>query len=328
MSEHDQGELRVELRRFLGGVPFSHEREMMPEELAALRGEMVPFATLGVLFFLLSAFVLKTALGGGAVEPLLVLVSAVIAIIPGCCLHWIWPHIQALRSGKVAVYIGRMSDIAAFDVVQEHYRKKAGVDAHLNRYIEILAIGNGHRIWRLEGIPNNEALSGVRPIWLALVPDHDERGERSLTQEEARELRLRAADFRQKGIFCFQQLLLSVPCLILFSFVYALVGSLAAPIGLIFWLVASIGLWLPYLKRRKFALMLIRDAKAGVVRDGWLSSGMPWVVNGEPARWRVGRPRGGAHGVTKDQALALEGLAQAPTTGEGNSPVRVESNAG
>ena len=40
--------------------------------------------------------------------------------------------------------------------------------------------------------------------------------------------------------------------------------------------------------------------------DGVLSSGLPWVIGGEPARWRVGRPKGGLNGISKTDALQLE----------------------
>jgi hypothetical protein len=90
------------------------------------------------------------------------------------------------------------------------------------------------------------------------------------------------------------------------SFYLALVVSVGLPLCL------SVQIWKPYLRRRAFARMLLRDARAGMVREGWLSSGLPWVVNGEPARWRVGRPKGGTHGVTKEQALELQGLTGSP----------------
>ena len=66
---------------------------------------------------------------------------------------------------------------------------------------------------------------------------------------------------------------------------------------------------------------VLQDRRAGKVTDGFLPSGLPWVVDGQPARWRVGRPLGGTNGITREQALKLEVLAkQAAQAPLGPSP--------
>ena len=310
MSPSEPHDLRVELRRFLGGIPFSHEREITPDERRILRKEVIPYIGFGFLFLGLSlsaflAIFLKTAV----IVPTMLMLGVALAAVPICCYYWARPALQALRTGRLSVYLGRMSDIAAFDTVQAHYRGHPDIAAHLHHYVEILALGEGDQIWRFEGISNQEALAGVRPVWVATVPDHDERGERRLTEEEARELRLRASEFRKIGPFLVQEAVATIIALIFYAFTYGFPGPLAAWGGLIVWGLINVVVWLPYIRRCLFARMLKRDVRAGVVREGWLSSGMPWVVKGEPARWRTGRAVGGTNAVTKAQAIASENAA-------------------
>jgi hypothetical protein len=303
-------EPRVELRRFLGGVPFSHEREITPAERGELRKETVPYIALGVLFLVLSivAFV-GTWLGGTVMVPLGVTIGIALASVPLCSYFWVRPLLQSLRSGLISVYLGRLSDIAAFDATQAHYKGQSQIGEHLNRYVEILAIGETDRIWRFEGIPHHDALAAVRPVRVAMIPDRDERGERRLTREEVRELRLRASEFRKVGPFLLQEAMATFVAGGFYIFTFGFPGPWSAWGGLAVLGLLNVLIWGPYLRRLRFAVTAMRDAKAGVVRDGWLPSDMPWVIGGEPARWRIGRVVNGTNAVTKEQAIALEQTA-------------------
>lgn len=310
MTPHDEQDLRVELRRFLGGIPFSHEREITSTERGELRKEVAPYVGFGLLFFLLSVAVFAVTIFEAAVMgPVMVTVGLALSAVPISCYYWMRPALQTLRSGRLSVYLGRMNNIVAFDAVQAHYHGRPEVAAQLHRYVEVLAIGKGERIWRFEGLPNHEALSGVRPVWVATVPDRDERGERRLTDEEVRELRLRASEFRKARPFLLRAVAATFVSLVLFGFTIHFTWSWVA---LIVWLGLEGAIWIPYIDRLLFAQMLSRDARKGVVRNGWLSSGMPWVIDGEPARWRTGRSRGGTNSVTKEQAIALERVQLPP----------------
>jgi hypothetical protein len=315
----DAADLRVELRRFLGGIPFSHTRELSPEERKQLRRKGMPYFAVGggaILVGLASVFGLSTA-----AAPMAVLFIVMMIITLGLCAYWARPFVQALRSDTAYVYIGRMNDLVNFDVAQSHYRShEKQVEVYVNRYIELVAVGKGDRIWHIEGIPNDETLAGVRSIWLALVPDHDEQGERPLTEEEIAELRLRSREFIQVMPFITSGIAASAIVLAVIGIAQVLVSFLAAPLGFLLWVATAYLIWTPYSKRWKFGEMLRKDARAGKVRDGILTSGLPWVVKGEPARWRVGRPKGGTNGVTKEQALWLEEAAGQARKAAENAP--------
>lgn len=308
MSEKTEGsDLRVELKRYLGGVPFSHVRKITEEERKAIWKEILPYALVAVLFIaaILVVASIPMVRTSAALRDAF---AAILLLVPAYCLYWAWPHLKTLRSGKVFAYIGQMRYIAAFDVVQEHYQKNHEVGEHFDRYIEILATGNGDRIWRLEGIANNGSLRGVRSIQLALIPDHDERGVRPLTREEIKELRLRASGFLQIRGFVAKNLMALFMTLQATRLLTQVVPELfRAGFATAFIMVlVSLFVWAPYIKRWKFAHLLKRDAKDGTVTDGMLRSGLPWAVRGEPARWRLGTAKGGTNGVSREEALALE----------------------
>ncbi|MGV3617660.1 MAG: hypothetical protein ACO1SV_20230 [Fimbriimonas sp.] len=304
----DPTDLRVELRRFLAGIPFSHLRELSPQERSDLKRQALPYHIVGGLGAGLS--VLFSFFLGTEAAPLWTLMIALGISAFLFCLYWVLPFWQALRKNQAYVYIGRMNDLVNFDVAQDHYRRTAPLEPYVNRYIELTAIGKGDRIWRLEGIPNDETLSGVRSMWLALVPDHDERGERPLTKEEVAELRIRAADFMRIPPMIVSGVAGAIAAMIVYRILEVVVPLLAFPISLVLWIAASYLVWTPYLRRWRFGKLLRGDMRVGKVRDGILASGLPWVVNGEPARWRVGRPKGGTNGVTMEQALELEASAR------------------
>lgn len=306
----DVADLRVELRRFLGGIPFSHSRELVASEREQLRQKLMPYLATGIGAILIG---IGSCFGlGTAQAPLAVLFIVMMSITLGLCTYWAWPFIQALRNGLAYIYIGRMHDLVNFDVAQSHYRsKEKEVEDHLNRYIELVAVGKGDRIWHLEGISNDETLAGVGSIWLALVPDHDERGERPLTNEEIGELRLRSREFVHVTPFLVSGLAAALVVLAVIGIIQVLAAFLVVPLAALLWAATAYLIWSPYAKRWHFGQMLRRDARAGTVKDGILKSGLPWVVRGEPARWRVGRPKGGTNGVTLELALWLEEAAEA-----------------
>lgn len=315
----DVADLRVELRRFLAGIPFSHTRELSPEERGRLRRKLLPYLATGggaIVVGLLSILGLSTA-----AAPMAILFIVMMAITLALCGYWAWPFIQALRSDLAYVYIGRMNDLVNFDVAQSHYRsREKDVEVYVNRYIELVAVGKGDRIWHLEGISNDETLAGVRSIWLALVPDHDERGERPLTKEEIAELRLRSREFVQIAPFLVSGVAATFIILAVIGILQVLASYLVVPLGILLWGATAYLIWSPYAKRWKFGQMMRKDARNGKVRDGILPSGLPWVVKGEPARWRVGRPKGGTNGVTMEQALWLEEAAEAARKAAENAP--------
>jgi hypothetical protein len=301
--------VRVELRRFLGGVPFSHVREITPTERKALLKEVAPYGVLSLVLLVVTIWGIVSVASSVSLVATLVTFMGLSIVY---CVRWMWPHVQTLRTGQVYVYIGRMNDLTAFDLVQEHYRgQQQAIAENMDRYIEILATGKGDRLWQLEGIPNQGALKGVRSRWLALVPDHDESGTRALSPEETKELRLRTTDFIAMGPFVWKQFVGMWGALHLSQLLELVVGE-DLPTTVLYGLIvlATLFVWAPYWKRLRFARMLMRDARAGMVEDGHLASGMPWVVEGEPARWRVGTAKGTTSGVTIDQAWALEALAR------------------
>jgi hypothetical protein len=300
----EERDLRVELKRYLGGVPFSHIRQVTREERKAIWKEILPYGLLALIFLTGIVWILVLAVR----DPVIASFAGILALVPAYCLYWAWPHLRTLRSGEVFVYIGQMQNVAAFDVAQEHYQRNYEMRQHLNRYIEILATGKGDRIWRLEGLPNNGSLRGVGAIQLALIPDHDEQGVRLLTAEEREELRLRARGFLRVQGFLTKNLVALWGVLTLVRVVGQLVPELSRGwfLSIMVAVIASVIVWSPYLKRWKFARMLKHDARAGTVEDGTLYSGLPWVVRGEPARWRLGAASGGTSGVTKEEALAFE----------------------
>lgn len=308
MSERDPNATpRVELRRFLGGVPFSHIRDITSAERKTLTMEVLPYGLLSLLLLggtIWGAVAVASSLG------LVLTLVAFLALPIVYCVSWAWPHLQTLRTGQIYVYIGRMNDLTAFDVVQAHYREKRETAQHMDRYIEILATGRGDRLWRLEGITNHGALKGVRSRWLALVPDQDENGRRTLTPEETKELRLRARDFVTIGPFLGKQIV-GIFGAIQGAQILKLMFSEIPSMPTLYVLLALITLcvWVPYVKRLSFARTLRNDARTGVVENGSLNSGMPWVIGGEPARWRVGTAKGSTNGVTITHAWALELLA-------------------
>lgn len=301
---------RVELRAFLAGVPYSHDRDLTPSERKDLTRAITPYMGLTALFLILSFLLLVLT------DPIYMVMVGVIAAallsVPAFCLYWTRPYRQALRSGKISLYIGRMSDVASFDVAQAHFRRHPEMDANRGRYIELLAIGARQQVWRLEGIDGGERLSGVRPMWLALVPDLDERGERPLTNEEKRELGIRMLDFLRV-----EQFLFSLGGAGFFACI-AMIAALPARSPVLTGVIAALLLGvvgtilMPWFRRLKFSLHLLNDMKAGIVRDGSLASGLPWVVRGEPAQWRLGMSRGGREGVTREEAIRLEESVEAP----------------
>lgn len=315
----DAASLRVELRRFLAGIPFSHTRELTPEERKQLKRKRLPYLIVGGGAIVVAGL---SVLGlSSAAAPMAVLFLVMMAITLGLCTYWAWPFFQALRKNLAYVYIGRMHDLVNFDVAQSHYRAhEREVETYVNRYIELVAVGKGDRIWHLEGIDNDETLAGVQSIWLALVPDHDERGERPLTKEEISELRIRSREFVQITPFLVSGIAASLIVLAVIGIIQALASFLVVPLGFLLWVATAYLIWTPYAKRWKFGQMLRKDARKGTVRDGILSSGLPWVVNGEPARWRVGRPKGGTNGVTKEQALWLEQAVEMARKAAENAP--------
>ena len=312
-------DLRVELRRYLAGIPFSHRRELSPSERRELWARTRPYLLYGGTFLVVSLFILVAfwkALGFGAWFGFATFFS-----MPAACLYWMWPFVQALRANQIDVYIGRMHQLTNFDVALDHYLKSEAVKSNVNRYVELHAVGNGDRIWKLEGVENDETLSAVRSIRVALVPDHDERGERPLTDEERAELLLRARDLARPAPILATALVTLIICLSIGGILIETALGFTGPVVLALWLLSTYLALKPYAQRWQFGRHALKDRRIGKVTDGVLPSGLPWVVNGEPARWRVGRPRGGTNGITRDQAVELETMArQAAAAPLGPSP--------
>ncbi|MGV3617659.1 MAG: hypothetical protein ACO1SV_20225 [Fimbriimonas sp.] len=302
------GEARVELKRFLCGVPFSHVRDITPEERKELIRELVPHGGLAVVSLLaMIVFVAQAIRAGGGFHPVVwSLTGGILTAVLVFCHSRARDHLATLRSGKVSVYIGRMNDLEVFDRATEHFQANHEAGEHFDRYVEILAIGGGDRLWRLEGISDLGALRKVRPIDLALIPDRDERGARPLSEEEREELRLRAADFHGFGVFVAKNLFAWYLMLQAVKFLQLFIPTVIWPVATLAFLGIAFAIWVPYVKRRRFARMLREDAEAGIVRDGALASGLPWVVDGEPARWRLGRAAGSGSAVSKEQAILLQ----------------------
>lgn len=235
------------------------------------------------------------------------IMTATVAVpISTFLVYRVWPQIQTLRSGRLHVYIGPLRDLAAFDAIHDLFRMHHSVGEHLNRYVEVLALGDGDRIWRVEGEDVKGPVRNVRSVRLALLPDLDESGTRALTREERDELALRISDFKRKGNFVREALLSTLMAYPAANAVGIFLPRLKDAVAILTLVVAMYVVWKPYVKRRKFAKVLQADLNAGFVQGGSLSSQLPWVVNGAPARWRTGRPRGGTTGVTTLQAMHLE----------------------
>jgi hypothetical protein len=311
--ETPEGGLRVELRRYLAGIPHSHRRALTPEERRAIRRIIVPYILIGVFFIGLSAGVFVLSVAKSAVF-FAYLMGALLLTVPGWCAFWTWPFVQALRADALDVYIGPLRRLTGFDAAHDHYLRRPEVEAWVDRYVELHAVGDGERIWRLEGVENGEALSEVRSVRVALVPDQDERGERPLTPEEKREISLRARDLRR-----WPPILAAVAAALFVGWFLSGAGSdvgsdIPRWVGLAGGLVIFARYTLPLLSRWRFGGQLRRDQRTGTVRDGRLASGTPWVVDGEPARWRTGWIRGGSeYWLSRERADRLEAKAAGPS---------------
>jgi hypothetical protein len=305
-SEAEGGETRVVLRRYLAGVPYSHRREMAPVERRMIWAQILPYVCAGSGLFLsglvlliLGALNESTFLGWMAFLGL--------GISAGFCAQWAWPFIQALRARVLDVYIGPLYRLDGFDAAHDLYLQNDEVSNYLQRYVELLAVGNGERIWQLEGVGNDEKMASVRSVLVATVPDVQENGRRPLTREEKEELLLRARELRRIAPFAAGGFFL----LSTLAFLAAITASLPQPYtaGILcaLGLVSAVLGVRPLVARYRFGTTILRDRKRGEVIDGTLPSGLPWVVKGEPARWRVAQPKGGAyHRVTIAEAKALE----------------------
>ncbi len=302
----EQDLLRVELRRYLAGIPFSHRREMSEDEVRQIRRQVRPYLACSLVFGVLAAVFVtlsRTEMGGFGY-----FMALVFGIVPVCCLGWAAPFLRALRQRVLDVYIGPMNALTSFDVAQSYYLKQRDMAANVGRYVELLAIGGGDRIWKLEGVGNDETVAGVRSVYVALVPDHDERGRRPLTPEERKELRVRSRDFMQIGPVLLATLATALTVAIFYGVAREVgYGNLAVA-----FLVFLVGLYYAtadFRKRWAFGNLLLKEERAGIVENGILPSGLPWVVSGQPARWRVGRAKGDRSGVTLQLARSLEDWA-------------------
>lgn len=295
---------RVVLKRYLAGIPYSHRRPLTPIERRWIWSKVLPYVCLGVGFILIG--VLLLIWGVANKSPFLGLFAFLgLVYSAGLCAKWAWPFLQSLRAGVVDVYIGPLHRLDRFDAAHDYYLAEEEVSEYVQRYVELLAVGKGERIWRLEGVENDEKMAAVRSVYVATIPDVDEIGERPLTPQESEELRLRAREFRRTLPFLAGGTsLLSVLAMLLT--VTQEIPRAGAVVWALVLAAAIVGLQ-PLIKRFRFGTILLRDRKQGTVTDGNLSSGLPWVVRGEPARWRIAQPKGGSyHGITVEAARGLE----------------------
>lgn len=308
----------AEWKRFLGGIPFSHVRDLTPDERKAIRGEVLRYLAVAAGLLLIGAIV---TVGSFQSE---LLAIGFIAAIPmaggvGYCLAWIWPYWQTLRSGKIHLYVGHPSAIPAFDEIQAFYRSELGLDRGLGHRIEILAIGDGGRAWRLNDVSNDERLAGVRPLSVALLLGDHDSGRRSLTAEELQELRGRAKEVGRigaHGIYLFVGGLIIVAVL---PSSLAFAGVLAHPLALAIWLVGNGLIVRGLIRRQRTRTLLLQDADAGIVENGRLNSGLLWISRGWPARWRTGQPGEMSEGITAIDADVLELLSYSKVMAKENA---------
>lgn len=279
-------ESKIELRRYLAGVPYSHRRLLSQEETKALRREMsVGYGLLALISCCQIAFLVAGSAWFGAV--LLAGPSLMVA-----CYYA--PHWRSLKSGKVHAYIGRLQDLRSSDAVQKHLARAPGFSANIDRHVEVLALGDGSRLWRVEGLSVGHLLASVEPIEIAIIPDMDEHQARPLTYPERKEIELRIREF----------LSFKVVWRVVVDNIWKAVGAtfacvlclhnFALNIFLGCLLICFLGELTRQIPKICAAFRLRSDLRTGIVKDGRLASGTPWVTNGEPAAWRLGWTKEGA----------------------------------
>lgn len=221
---------------------------------------------------------------------LLVICAWLLAIL----VSWSYPYVISLRDGQLHVYLGPLRELESPDLVQAFYRDEAPFQNFLGLTVEILAIGNGDRIWQFEGVPADEQLASVRSVRVAVIPDMDESASRRLTPAERSELKRHILGFCLSSVasVAVSFIALSVAGLMSFWVFFSLLEYGVNIIALFAVLIADVALVLCLRKvlahRLHFARTLSKDLKSGTVEGGQLRSGTPWVTSGLPAPWRLG----------------------------------------
>lgn len=310
-------ERHAEWKRFLGGIPYSHARGLEPEERQALRREALRYEWVSLASVVLAG-VVATAVY--ADFPIFAFVIALVPVVViGYCLAWVRPFWQTLRSRQIHLYVGHPSALPEFDEIQNFYRGNLGLEKGLNQRIEILAIGNGDRAWRLNDVPNDERLAGIRPIAVALLPNDLDPNRRTLTPEEVTELRNRAREVGRFGAHAVYVLVGACVAVALFPDRLGFAGPMATPLAFILWIVFNLPLAVPLYRRQLTRRLLLQDAEAGTVEDGRLSSGLLWIRRGWPARWRTGHPGEMSEGISVLGADVLEILSRSKAIAKENA---------
>lgn len=268
-----------EMRRYLAGVPYSHERPLSTDErtqiwrrlrspgLLALGTSMLA----GTLTFQFAREPILVGLGvlGMVLVPLLVVIAY-------------RPYLMALLHNRLQVFIGVLQPISGGDLVQQHFHKiHPNFAAELNRMVEVLAVGDGRRLWKLEGVEVRSELTQVREVRHAVLPDVPESGERELLPAERMELRRRLLHEVSPITY------LVITCVVITLFLATnprLRAGTYLP-QLVPVLIMLVGRNWP----KSIAIMrgLLTSLRRGTVTDGRLASGWVWSVNGQPAAWRL-----------------------------------------
>lgn len=238
--------------------------------------------TLGGLFLL--ELVRNSAwlrsLGGGLILPLLAIASMVALVFASMVAG---PALRSLRRKKVLVFRGPVLRLGAFDANQKRlFENRPYPD-------EMIVMANRRTVLRRGNrfLPCLSLLKAPSSVAPDRGPDT-----RKLSAAEEEELRRLIRTYRNlDGAAWVPMLVVPLGGFIVLPWVLDLaqvaVLCLMILALLCLFVVPRWQTWWAFSRRLK------RDLKDGVITNGNLWSGMPWLVRGEPAAWRTVRPEVG-----------------------------------
>lgn len=192
------------------------------------------------------------------------------------------PALRTLRQGRVLVFAGRPRALAALDANQRVLFKDRPYPN------EIVLMADRRTILRMDHrfLPTLERLQSARRIAGERGPDT-----RRLTPEEKEELRCHIRTFRRPAPAAWLPVLIiaAFPTLFILRSREELIigsGGVFGGLTLLFTLLFLFKMW----SWLRFSQRLKCDLKDDVITGGNLWSGIPWLVDGEPAGWRIARP--------------------------------------
>lgn len=195
------------------------------------------------------------------------------------------PALRTLRRGKVLVFKGPTLSLGPFDANQQKLFTKKPYP------VEMVVMANRRTVLRAgrRFVPCITRLREPCRVSRDRGPDT-----RRLTEAERQELRRLVKRFGKPDAVSW------LPLLIIPVVGVPLVGQFTNVPNAFFGICALLTLVTVVVYLRKmsswtaFSRLLEKDLEDGVISSGNLWSGLPWLVNGEPAGWRTIRPEVGA----------------------------------